>query len=238
MEISFTRFRVYRECPWKYRLTFVEGRQIPLDPPSSLGITLHRAIERFHRGGEPSWEALADAYEAEFLRTGYPDSATRAQWSQKGLRILRRYHEQETSRRTEIVGVEREFIFPLGRHTVRGMVDRIDRHPDGTYEVIDYKTRFGLDAGDAAPPPDSDLQLKFYALGARESLSIPVSLLTVHYLAAGKRQTAPYDASGEAALKIEIERVADAIEAKRFDADTSFCPRCAFRLSCQYSSVN
>ena len=235
MEISFTRFRVYRECPWKYKLQFVDGRRIPLDPPSSLGVSLHRALERYHRGGEPRWEALAEAYDREFLHSGFPDIETRLQWNRKGLRVLERYYEAEVQRRTEVVGSEREFVFPLGRHTVRGMVDRIDRHPDGRYELIDYKTRFGFGPNESTPPPDGDLQLRFYALGVKESLSLDPSLLTVHYLAAGRVETRDYDASREQELKGEIARVADAVEAGRFSPDASFCPRCAFRRDCQFS---
>jgi putative RecB family exonuclease len=226
VEISFSRFRIYRECPWKYRLQFVERRRVPLDPPSSLGVSLHRALERYHRGGEPRWEALAQAYDAEFLGSGYPDLETRRQWSRKGLRMLERYYRSEESRRTEVVASEREFIYPLGRHTVRGMIDRIDRRPDGRWELIDYKT---------FPGGDSGLQLSFYALGVKEAFGQEPALLTTHYLADGAVDTKPYDPSGEAALKDEIARVADRIEAGGFEPDTSFCPRCGFRRTCRYS---
>ncbi|MDE2236990.1 MAG: PD-(D/E)XK nuclease family protein, partial [Elusimicrobia bacterium] len=122
-------FAAWRRGPAEYKLRFVDGRRPPLDEPSSLGISLHRALERYHRAGEPGWEALAQAYEAEFLRAGYPDEEARERWRRKGLRILKAYQRGESSRRTKILGNEREFVFPLGRHTVRGMVDRIDLHP-------------------------------------------------------------------------------------------------------------
>lgn len=233
MEISFSRFRIFRECPWKYKLQFVDGRRIPLDPPSSLGVSLHRALERYHRRGQPEWRALADAYEEEFLRAGYPDAETRDQWSQKGLRILKKYHEAERGRRTEIVGNEREFFYPLGRHTVRGMVDRIDRHSDGRFEIIDYKTSLSLEPMAEA----ADLQLRFYALGVKESFGYEPALLTVHSLAAGKAETRPYDPSGEEALKREIEAAADAIESREFKPDASFCARCGFRRDCAFSAA-
>jgi DNA helicase-2/ATP-dependent DNA helicase PcrA len=236
VEISFSRYRIYRECPWKYKLQFLEGRRPPMDPSSSLGLTLHRALERYHRAGEPEWRALADAFDLEFLRSGYPDASTRAQWSQKGIRILKKYFESELSRRTEVVGSEREFFFPLGKHTVRGMIDRIDRHPDGRLEIIDYKTRFGLGPNDPAPGPEAaDLQLRFYALGCKEGLRCEPALLSVHYLAAGRVETRPYDASKEEALKADIVAVADAIEAGRFGPETSFCRRCGFRNDCAFS---
>ena len=112
------------------------------------------------------------------------------------------------------------------------MVDRIDRHPDGRFEVIDYKTRFELDPSQPLPAEESDVQLRFYALGVKEALGVTPALLTVHYLAAGKRQSKPYDPSGEEQLKRQIEAAADGIENERFSPDTSFCPRCAYRSTC------
>lgn len=227
MEISFSRFRIYRECPWKYKLQFVDGKRPKLDPPASLGISLHRALERYHAGGEPEWQALADAYDLEFLRSGYADPSERAKWSKKGLRLLQAYYETELSRRTEVVASEREFIFALGAHTVRGMIDRIDRHPDGRYELIDYKTREGAET--------SDLQLRFYALGAKKAFGYDVGSISVHYLTENRVESKPYDASGEEALQRDIVETAEAIEAGRFGPDTRFCPRCVFKHDCAFS---
>ncbi len=237
MEISFTRLRVYLECPWEYKLRFVDNRRIPLNPQSALGLTLHRALERYHRSGADTWEELLGCYEAEWLGSGYPDRDTAKDWRRRGERILRKWLDAERERRTELVGVEREFIYPLGRHTVRGMIDRIDRLQDGGVEVIDYKTQFDLGPADAAPSPAENAQLRFYALGARESLALPVRSVAVHYLAAGRRESAAYDPSGEEDLKALIVRVADAIERGVYSPDTSFCPRCPFQKSCAYSVV-
>lgn len=236
MEISFSRFRIHRECPWKYKLQFVDGRKPPLDPPASLGISLHRALERWHASGSSQRQDLADAFDLEFVRSGYADASERMKWSRKGLRILEKYYETELSRRTEVLGSEREFVFPVGRHTARGMIDRVDRHPDGRVELIDYKTRFGLRPDDPAPDPaESDLQLRFYALGAKLGLGLSPALLSVHYLAAGRVETRPYDGKGEEELKAMIAETADRIEAGGFGPDTSFCRRCVFRDACDFS---
>lgn len=235
MELSFSRYRVYKECPWKYKLQFEDRKRAPLDPPSSLGVSLHRALERFHRAHATGKEELLEAYEGEFLRSGYPDAATRDQWFEKGRRVLEKYFEAEQARRSEVLGSEREFVYPLGRHTVRGMVDRIDKRPTGQIELIDYKTRFEIGGGDPLPAEVSDLQLRFYALGVKECFGYQPSLLTIHYLAAGKTETKEYDPSGEDELKKDLVRVADLIERRQWPPDTSFCPRCVYRQDCAYS---
>jgi DNA helicase-2/ATP-dependent DNA helicase PcrA len=230
VEISFTKLRVYRECPWKYQLQFVAGWRIPLTPAGSLGLSLHRTLECFHRRDNPSEDDLFACYESRWLSAGYPDDPARESWRKKGRRILERYLEDERRRRTVIEAVEREFVYPLGRHEVRGMIDRIDRHPDGRLEVMDYKT---YSSGDELGKRD-DLQLRFYGLGCREALAKTPDLLTLYYVADGEKVTAEYDPAGEEELKTIIQENADRIEAGKFPPDTSFCPRCDFRSRCSF----
>lgn len=233
MEISYTRYRIYRECPWKYKLLFSEGRRIELNPKSSFGLSIHRALETWLRSGDDSEDALLDALKARWLTDGYPDEATESRWYAKGVRALTRFHGEESSRRARVIGVEKEFVWPLGRHTVRGMIDRIDQGPDGAYELIDYKT------GPVAPTDEqlrADLQLRFYALGARKALGLSAATVTSDCVIAGRRVSVPYDASGEAALIADIAAAADAIEAGRFEPDTRYCPRCDFRAACPHAA--
>lgn len=242
MEISFTRLRVYLECPWKYKLHFGQSQKIAATPASSLGISLHRALECFYLGGGDGLESLWRCYDRQWVNDGYLDEDARTRWHAKGRRILARYFESQSSRRTKVIGVEKEFIYSLGRHTVRGMIDRIDLHPDGRRELIDYKMRLNFKKDLSAAASGSSgvgesLQLRFYALGAREGLGYKPDVLTVSYLAAGREESAPYDDSGEGRLKVLIASCADRIEAGDFGPDTSFCPRCAFQKTCALAAT-
>lgn len=234
MEISFTRYRIFRECPWKYKLIFADGRRIPLNPKSSFGLSVHRALETWLSGGDDSLEALFESLRARWVPEGYPDEAAEARWYAKAERTLARFHGEESSRRTRLIGVEKEFVWTLGAHTVRGMIDRVDQGPDGAYELIDYKT------GPDAPEPErvaADVQLRFYALGARRGLGLRAATLTMDCVTAGERVSAPYDPSGEEALAADVAAAAAAIEAGVSAPDTRFCPRCDFREDCVYSAA-
>jgi len=230
IEINFSMLRAYLDCPWLYRLRYVDNLRTGPTPPSALGQSIHGALETFHAANGKDLEHLLDAYEERWLHAGFSSPQEQLEWHRKGEEILRVYWESESHNANRIVCVEREFAFTLGRHRVRGKIDRVDQRPDGAYEVIDYKTHrnFATEEETAA-----DLQLRIYALGAREGLALAPSWMSFYYVAEGRKVTAPYDDAGENELRERLQRSADELAAEGALApNTSFCPRCAFKTRC------
>src|SRR6185436_1964098 len=85
------------------------------------------------------------------------------QFRERATQALRAYWEHDRESDSEAVWFERSFAFKIGPHLLRGRVDRVDRHPDGTFELIDYKT------GRAKTEQElrEDVQLSVYQTGAR-----------------------------------------------------------------------
>lgn len=229
MDISYTRYRVYRECPWKYKLLFVDGRQIPLTPKSSYGLSLHRALESWLGGGDLSLESLHEVLRSRWLSQGYPDEETETRWYSKAERVLARFHSEESARRSRLIAVEKEFLWTLGRHVVRGKIDRIDQGPDGAYDLVDYKTGPGVPTQAQVL---ADAQLLFYALGSRRALGLTPATLTVDCVSVGRRVSVGHYPAASEALAADVEAAADSIEAGRFPPDVRYCPRCDFRRDC------
>jgi ATP-dependent helicase/nuclease subunit B len=103
----------------EFTQNFANG--LPPDPA-------HEIIER----GRPHFAALEDFPEA------------RAFWWPRFLRIARWFAEWERQRRPGITALAAEIRgeIPLanGLFTLRGIADRIERHADGRYVILDYKT--------------------------------------------------------------------------------------------------
>src|SRR4029077_4267911 len=122
-------------------------------------------------------------------RGGFGDSEEERQLRGKAASSLTRYHERFRSEEPERVWFERQFTFKLGPHLLRGRVDRVDRLPDGEYELIDYKT---------GRPKRSeqlmdDVQLSLYAVGAREAWSLDSSSQAYYYVLDEQKVSVPVD---------------------------------------------
>src|SRR3954447_26092356 len=138
--LSASDIDTYRICPLKYK--FARVFRIPQEPTihQRFGIAVHQVLERYHTSGAQTLDELRDLYEAAWRRAGFGDSDDERQFYARGLDALERYWRADRESAGEPVWFERSFAFRLGPHLLRGRVDRVDRRPDGSYELIDYKT--------------------------------------------------------------------------------------------------
>ncbi len=233
--LSASDIDTYRTCPLKYK--FARVFRIPQEPTlhQRFGILLHQVMERFHAAG---WDSSAGTLpellgllEAGWRRGGFGDSEEERQLRGKAASALTRYHERFRSEAAQPVWFERQFTFKLGRHLLRGRVDRVDRLPDGDYELIDYKTGRPKTAAALA----DDVQLSLYAVGARESWRLQASRQAYYYLLDDQKVAVPDDDGdrGEWVREVATE-VADGILAQGFEPTPSFqaCSICDYRLAC------
>lgn len=113
----------------------------PLGPPTK-GSLLHRVLEQWVRGGASDLARLLDIAEAELAGPGVTEAA-RALWGPRVRATLRWAGEELLRCRAEgrePALFEDKGVVDIGSATLSGMPDRIDRLPDGTLAVVDYKT--------------------------------------------------------------------------------------------------
>lgn len=234
LELSYSKISTYNFCPWKYKLVYEDGLKIPPNPSISLGLSVHKTLEEYHKSGSKKLDDLLEFYNRAWVNEGFQTPQQTLQFYEKGERMLKDYYDFSQNRKTEIFASEKEFSFPVGKRVLRGIIDRIDKLPDDTYEVIDYKTH--AEMWDQSRI-DADLQLTFYALGCKRALNIEPSVLSYYFLAHNKIvSTQRTETQENEALKI-LETVARKIEQKDFTPNPAQCPRCDFKSSCKYSSV-
>ncbi len=227
-ELNFSKIKTYRECPLAYKLKYIDGKKEGLTPSSSLGVSLHRTLEAYHsQSNDPS--ELLSYYDDCWMGAGYKNAGEQMEWYLKGRKMLETYQAREYERKTTVDSTEREFIFQEGEWTLRGKIDRIDKLPDGSWEVIDYKT--GTDVDLTAPVTDS-LQMGIYAVGARRAWNMQQGKASFYFVAFDQVHSAPFEAFDEQQIIDTFIQTGKRIVAQEFEPNTAQCANCAFNTRC------
>jgi DNA helicase-2/ATP-dependent DNA helicase PcrA len=247
LALSASDLDLYRTCPLKYK--FARVFAIPQEPTINqrFGILIHQVLQRFHgeelhRGGgegpgPPSGglDRLLALFEAGWRRTGFGSSDDELQYRDRAVAALARYHERHERHESRPVWLERSFAFAIGPHQLRGRVDRVDRLPDGRYELIDYKT------GQAKSPAElaDDVQIALYRLGARAAWEVDPEAGSYWYVLDDERVPVPTAPDDPERVERTVLEVAGGIEAQDFEPRPSYeiCSWCDYRLICPASEA-
>jgi DNA helicase-2/ATP-dependent DNA helicase PcrA len=228
--LSASDIETYRLCPLKYK--FARVFRIPQEPTINqrFGIVVHQVLERFHQAGGGSLEDLMHLFEASWRRSGFGDSNDELQFREKAVDALKRYWELDLSRDSQPVWFERSFAFKLGPHLLRGRVDRVDRHPDGRYELIDYKTGKPKSAEDLS----EDIQLSLYQMGARESWDLLTAAQSYYYVLDNEKVPVEHSEEELERVRGTVGTIADGILGQDFEPTPSpeICSFCDYRIIC------
>jgi len=234
LSLSASDLSLYLTCPLKYKFARVFG--IPQEPTINqrFGILFHNVLERFHK--EPPEHpaeglgVLNRLFESGWRRTGFGSSDDELQFRARAREALRLYWERERESEGEPVWLEKKFDFKVGDHHVRGRVDRVDRLPDGDYELIDYKT------GERKSEEDlnDDLQLALYRMAAREAWGIEASTGSYYYVLDAEKVPAPTQPDDAERVERTVLQVGEGILSQDFEPrpSPSVCSWCDYRLIC------
>jgi len=234
LSLSASDLSLYLTCPLKYKFARVFG--IPQEPTINqrFGILFHNVLERFHKeppeNPEEGLRVLNRLFEAGWRRTGFGSSDDELQFRDRAREALRLYWENERESEGEPVWLEKKFDFKVGDHHVRGRVDRVDRLPDGDYELIDYKTGERKTADDL----DDDLQLALYRMAAREAWGIEAGIGSYYYVLDGDKVVAPTKPDDAERVERTVLQVGEGILSQDFEPrpSPSVCSWCDYRLIC------
>src|SRR4051812_27669420 len=228
--LSATDIETYRTCPLKYK--FARVFRIPSEPTMNqrFGILVHQVLERYHAAASAGLPELLGLLEAGWRRGGFGDSEEERQFRAKATSALVRYHDRFAEEEGEPVWFERAFQFRLGPHLLRGRVDRVDRLPDGGYELIDYKTGRPKTAAQLR----EDVQLSLYAVGARESWELEAASQAYYYVLDDEKVPVERDDEDRDWITETVMTVADGIQSQGFEPTPSWsaCSMCDYRIAC------
>lgn len=240
--LSPSKITTYLACPVKYRWTYVDDRgkwYLRSKSYYSFGNTLHRVLERFHDSGDAgvtTTDEVLAAYEESWIDAGYSSAEEMAEAFGEGRQILER-HVQETvakPREAKTLFVERQFRKDLGEFALLGRVDRVDEYPDGTLEIVDYKSgRQSVLEEDVA----TDIAMCCYQLLLRNKFPDRPVRARIVALRTGESAAASMSDQDAADFERDIVRLGQEILSEDYNelipVFKPLCPHCDFLPLCR-----
>lgn len=226
-ELNYSKIHAYQNCPFLYKFIYVERKFAPSTPYSSLGLSVHRALARYHARPGDLGDLLA-YYEDSWLHQGYGKPQESMEFYNRGAQVLENWWMYFQEHGAQVIYSEKNFEFPFEKWRVRGTIDRVDRMPGGLVELLDYKMGFE-DTGswDVA----GSLQLSIYAIALSRAFKLKVGSVGYFILSSLKKVAIPYDPAAEAATLQLIRETAEKMVALDLSRKGD-CSKCPIRKLC------
>lgn len=243
--LSPSKVSAFKNCALAFRFSAIDKLPEPPSEPAMKGTAVHRALELLlaeppedrtpERGSLHLNTALEEMRSGEEWEELDLDERARDRFASDASTMLDRYFGLEDPRRIETVGLELMLTSDLGGVTVRGIIDRLERDPDGSLVVTDYKT------GRAPMASQEQSRLggvHFYAFLCREHYGELPSRIQLMYLGNEPQiiSTTPTDQSVRG-LRNRVGAIWSAVERACEHDDfrpkqSALCKWCAFQQYC------
>jgi DNA helicase-2/ATP-dependent DNA helicase PcrA len=241
--LSYSQIQTFIDCPLHYKAKYILRLPSPPSAASSFGNTIHKTMKDYYqsikRNEHPD---ILQIFSRAWTPEGYYNSRHAKEYFDRGHRYLAEFITANPFPHSPAV-LEESFTVPIGDIKIGGKIDRADILPDGTLEIIDYKTSTKLlDAAAAA----KDLQLSFYALAATLIPHPPFNRqpgqvkLTLYYFDRQQAVSVFQTPQQLAAAKSEIIDYAKQIQDSDFHCSGSLiCQKqCDFQILCDIDRPN
>ena len=237
MRISFTKLDLFEFCPWAYRYRYVERIPTPFSPRLATGAAVHavlrRFFERLQSGAQAGLSELVAMYEDYWAGAPWLDPARQPDLWDRGLALLKGFWAANAANPGRPVLLEARFrvsLEPGDRHTVEGLIDRVDETAGGV-EIIDYKSGARPDG----LPEYTRTQLHTYALAVERQFGLTPVRLTAYFLSDNRALSSAPDRGYASRLRKRFAAAAADIAAGSFGATPGpQCARCDYADRCPH----
>lgn len=179
--LSFSQIETFNICPLHYKLRYIIKIPTPANASSAFGSSIHSALKSFYEkikeGEKANEKMIISCLVDNWQKIGYTSKSQEEKFFDKGRIYLKGFLKSGFEQNLLPSVLEQSFALPITLATdnlklntqysqplkVGGRIDRVDVLPDGTIEIIDYKTSAKIPTQKEA---DENLQLSIYALAA------------------------------------------------------------------------
>ena len=170
---SATSLKTFLQCKRKYYFQYlsnIKDHNISIKPEAyEIGNIIHNCLEEAVKSKNLNNQFISSYFST--YQKNNPYLILELELWKKRLEKLVSYEEMRADNGIEIYEVEKPFNITYNGINIKGAIDRIDKYPDNTYEIIDYKTSSSLKIDTLKTYEEStDFQLEFYYLSQRDKM--------------------------------------------------------------------
>lgn len=144
IKLSASSIKTYKDCPRKYFYSYIERLPQKEHDYFELGNLCHRTLELFHdlyKEGSTKFDTLNKLMSHCFTEAKKEGKKLTPQIIEDAKGMLMDYLKSVINKVPEVKETEQAFDFMINEDIrIRGFIDRVDLQPDGTLQVVDYKT--------------------------------------------------------------------------------------------------
>lgn len=240
MEWSFSRLNSFYQCPWQFKLQYIDCEQGETNFFSEYGSLIHTILEDYAKNKLEIYE-LADYYEKiyyDVVKHGAPPNMyvdLEQKYYAAGYDYLFNF---EGFGDFEIVEAEKELHFNIGSYRITGFIDLLLRDNEKNFHIYDHKSST-VKSKNSKKAQEYWKQLYLYSIGIYEEYGVYPVKLHINVFKENKIYTIDFDIKEVEKVK---QWVIDTIELLKKEeeflprSDSFFCNFvCAYRNGiCDY----
>ncbi|KPK14440.1 MAG: hypothetical protein AMK69_28585 [Nitrospira bacterium SG8_3] len=243
---SYSRISTYETCPLQYKLQHIDNIKTEEEGVEAfMGTRVHETLEKLYKdlilSKMNTVDELIDYYNAKWKEKWHDevfinrDDMTEEDYRKTGERAIRDYYATyHPFDHNKTLWTEKRVVFSLGDedHKLRGVIDRLDKTPEGVLEIHDYKASGRMPTQEKM---DADRQLALYQIAVLEAYPDTENVeLVWHYVLFDQEMRSRRTKKQLEELKKEYIEAIDEIEAaEEFPPNESaLCDWCGYWEYC------
>jgi RecB family exonuclease len=207
-------------------------------PYYSFGSTLHHVLQEFHeQGATHTAEEIVEEMEQTWIGAGYKSQEQEQAHREAGQQMVQAYHaafQERAAAQVETIATEKTLSYDMGLFRLSGRIDRIDRHADGSLEIIDYKSgRWETTPEQVA----NDLAMSCYQLIVKRLHPESPVFATISCLRSGITASAAWSDEDLATFEQDLRALGEEILGRNYNEAApvrmELCEECDFLRVCE-----